>query len=182
MSETPGTLVPEAGLKKFARFTPEEREEWLRKYPDDRCAHCHEHSGDTLKQCGNCRAARYCSEECQRTHWSRHGPLCMSPHAPHSDEAHAHKHSETSVEGEYDSTATHRHKHSLHAHRHKHAGAVDDDTDRIGGPYDAGYRAGATDEWKYGEPGYMYNDYYGTRPSGLLGGLHYIFGNWGRTY
>jgi ankyrin repeat protein len=32
--------------------------------------------GKNLKRCSGCRAAKYCSVECQRTHWQVHKPIC----------------------------------------------------------------------------------------------------------
>lgn len=30
----------------------------------------------TLKACGKCRYVQYCSDNCQRAHWSEHKPEC----------------------------------------------------------------------------------------------------------
>lgn len=78
-----GEEVPLERLEELAARTPKERAADLAKYPDDVCAHCHKHSAATLQQCGECRAARYCSKACQRAHWAKHGPLCIAEDAPH---------------------------------------------------------------------------------------------------
>lgn len=38
-----------------------------------KCANC---GADTTRVCGRCRAARYCSRECQRACWRAHAPSC----------------------------------------------------------------------------------------------------------
>jgi hypothetical protein len=49
--------------------------------PGERCERC----GRTdlkMKLCGQCRAARYCSEVCQRAAWKLHKPACVPAEAP----------------------------------------------------------------------------------------------------
>lgn len=38
------------------------------------CGKCDKN--DAMKRCGACRTVRYCSRECQRTHWPIHKPTC----------------------------------------------------------------------------------------------------------
>jgi hypothetical protein len=45
----------------------------------NRCGYCAKadiHDGNTLKRCGNCKAVRYCSSECQVADWSNHKKMC----------------------------------------------------------------------------------------------------------
>lgn len=41
------------------------------------CNNCHM-GGSKLKMCGKCKSAWYCSTECQKTHWKKHKPNCIS--------------------------------------------------------------------------------------------------------
>ncbi|KAJ4309525.1 hypothetical protein N0V94_008890 [Neodidymelliopsis sp. IMI 364377] len=46
----------------------------------DTCAGCsarHVSDGSALMQCGRCKDRKYCSFECQKTHWKIHKKLCM---------------------------------------------------------------------------------------------------------
>ncbi|THZ31339.1 zf-MYND-domain-containing protein [Aureobasidium pullulans] len=42
------------------------------------CANCGSAApaGSTLKRCGGCTQASYCSRDCQKTHWKWHKPFC----------------------------------------------------------------------------------------------------------
>jgi tetratricopeptide (TPR) repeat protein len=47
------------------------------------CDKCNK--GDRFKKllvCGNCKSARYCDSQCQKSHWSTHKSICKKPTAP----------------------------------------------------------------------------------------------------
>ena len=41
------------------------------------CAHCERHE-PTLSSCSRCSLVKYCGRNCQRAHWKKHKPLCIS--------------------------------------------------------------------------------------------------------
>ena len=42
-----------------------------------RCQQCQQ-SADTIKVCGKCKSARFCSVECQRDNWPEHRKVCVA--------------------------------------------------------------------------------------------------------
>jgi hypothetical protein len=49
--------------------------------PSEGCAALFEPS-QSKKICGRCKAPRYCSRECQASHWSQHKGECRAPFVP----------------------------------------------------------------------------------------------------
>lgn len=47
--------------------------------PVTRCHHCNFPAHTELKQCSRCKQVKYCSRECQKTHWSAHKSDCSTP-------------------------------------------------------------------------------------------------------
>jgi len=43
-----------------------------------KCYNC-ERFFSSLKVCSNCKTVRYCSRECQSSHWKIHKPMCKKP-------------------------------------------------------------------------------------------------------
>ena len=41
------------------------------------CFNCLKHSDTPLKKCDNCKVARYCDRECQKSHWKNHIRVCQ---------------------------------------------------------------------------------------------------------
>mmetsp|Transcript_63997 Transcript_63997/g.187776 ORF Transcript_63997/g.187776 Transcript_63997/m.187776 type:complete len:1190 (+) Transcript_63997:117-3686(+) len=56
----------------------EARAEGGKPQPPARCATC---GATSTTACGRCRAVRYCSRACQRSHWQRHRGECQGPAA-----------------------------------------------------------------------------------------------------
>ena len=53
--------------------------------PTTSCSNCHkaaEQLATTLKRCGSCHTAPYCSRECQVAHWPTHKPVCQGTSQP----------------------------------------------------------------------------------------------------
>ena len=50
------------------------------RVPEEGCEACgkkkFEVGGQALKQCARCQDVKYCSVECQRSHWQKHKRLC----------------------------------------------------------------------------------------------------------
>ena len=46
----------------------------------DRCFKCGQRpaAGSKLRMCGGCQTAKYCTDLCQRGHWSEHKPVCKT--------------------------------------------------------------------------------------------------------
>jgi len=46
----------------------------------DRCFKCEQRptAGSKLRMCGGCHTAKYCTDLCQRGHWSEHKPVCKT--------------------------------------------------------------------------------------------------------
>ncbi|PCH42825.1 ankyrin [Wolfiporia cocos MD-104 SS10] len=75
---TPRGMFPRAGPRVAAAVT-----KWLRKrageaapMDEKACAQCGT-AASSLKFCGRCHAARYCSPTCQRAHWPTHKRTCQ---------------------------------------------------------------------------------------------------------
>ncbi|KAF9219875.1 ankyrin [Gyrodon lividus] len=60
-----------AAVQRWERKRKGEQAPWEEK----RCENCKTKSSG-LKQCARCHTIRYCSTECQRTHWKMHKPRC----------------------------------------------------------------------------------------------------------
>ncbi|KAG2114114.1 hypothetical protein BD769DRAFT_1630034 [Suillus cothurnatus] len=45
-------------------------------WEEKECEYCKK-KGVALKRCARCHTVRYCSSDCQRTHWKTHKPLCQ---------------------------------------------------------------------------------------------------------
>ena len=46
----------------------------------DPCFKCGQRpaAGSKLRMCGGCHTAKYCTDLCQRGHWSEHKPVCKT--------------------------------------------------------------------------------------------------------
>lgn len=61
-----------AAVRRWERKRSGEKALWEEK----ECEYCKK-KGKGLKLCARCHTVRYCSSDCQRTHWKTHKPLCQ---------------------------------------------------------------------------------------------------------
>ncbi|KAG8216323.1 hypothetical protein J3R82DRAFT_6393 [Butyriboletus roseoflavus] len=64
----------------------------------DTCARCHRQ--DELKCCSGCRAAKYCSKECQMSDWTTHKAVCRKDGRLPRDQGHVEPSKETPAQQE----------------------------------------------------------------------------------